>query len=1237
MEPLDRSFPLVGIGASAGGLEAISELLAELPATTGMAFLLVQHLDAHHESLLTEILAKKTGLSVETAADGTRVEPGHCYVIPPNTTLTVAGTILRLHCRLSADKPHKPIDILFRSLAEEHGDRAVAVVLSGADSDGAQGIEEIKAAGGIALAQEPTSARFEGMPKNAIATGCIDLVLTPKELGKELVRIGRHPYLRSVSDEPAQEEDGLKRIFRLLRARNGTDFSHYKRSTVRRRLARRMALREVDGLADYEELLGQDSDEIEALTQDFLIRVTSFFRDPETFEGLSETIFSVLFKNRSPKDPLRIWVPGCASGEEVCSIAIVLLEYLGDRANATRVQIFGTDLSDDAIEKARTGLYADSIADEISPARLQRFFVKQDEHYQISKTIRDLCIFARQDVTRDPPFSRIDLVSCRNLLIFLDQTLQQQILQLFHYSLNPGGFLVLGPSETIGSSSEDFQQIGRHKIFRRRPVSVRVLPDFPPVEGTMRPTVPQRTMAADSILIDTGRAQQETDRLLLSRYAPASILIDDRFNIVYLQGETGRYLEHARGAASLNLQKVCRAGLLVELFPAIQEAIKSEMPTHRNGVRVELPGEEGEVSFEVIPVRPPGTDSRYYLIVFGQPSARYTEPLPPGLLVRLWTSLVGAGSAGETDKDNQMARLSRELDATRNYLQATVEEHDAAREEMKSAHEEALSANEEFLSTNEELETAKEELQSTNEELSVTNQELRNRNLELSGLNQELRQSRSYLDSIVETLRESLLVLDGDLRVQKANHEFYETFRARQEDTLQRHLYELGDGQWNIPGLRVLLEGVLPQDRAVRDYEMTHIFPGIGEKTMQLNARRLAGTERRDEMILLAIEDITDRATSHRKLVEADGRKNKFLATLAHELRNPLAPLRIAAQLLRRNAKETGLPQLDVIERQVQKLTRLVDDLLDIARVERDHIELRLERLDLSKVINQAIEATRHHLDDRRQTLSLSLPEKPVRVLADPVRLEQVISNLLNNAAKYTPQGGEIVVSVARRDQQAAITVRDTGIGIAPELLPQLFEMFFQADTSLDRAGGGLGIGLSVTKRLVELHGGRIEGRSEGLGKGSEFIVYLPVGAEAEDERDSAPKEASAPSAALVYHTHRVLIVDDNVDTAETLAEMARHWGHQAAIAHDGPAALKMVPAFGPEIALVDLGLPGMNGYDLVRRLRELPAMKSVPVVAITGYAAEEDRRRAQEVGFNLYFVKPIDLDRLERLLSTLS
>jgi two-component system CheB/CheR fusion protein len=734
MGSFEKSFPVVGLGASAGGLEAVSELIAELPAETGMAFLLVQHLDPRHDSLLTEILAKKAEIAVQTATDGAALQRNHLYVIPPNTSMTLSDGVLRLRSRETEERPHKPVNILFHSLAEQHVHQAVAVVLSGTDSDGAQGLEEVKAAGGITMAQAPESAKFDGMPKSAIATGCVDFVLTPKELGREIVRIGRHPYLNSSTPGSlSQEEERLRRIFRLLQSRNGTDFSRYRRTTVERRLARRMALRQIDGLAEYDELLRNEPDEVQALAEDLLIRVTGFFRDSETFVDLSEIVFPSLFERRSPKEPLRIWVPGCASGEEAYSIAMVLLEYLGDRAASIRVQIFGTDLSEAAIEKARTGFYADSIENDVSPERLQRFFIKLDDHYQISKTIRDLCVFARHDVTRDPPFSRLDLLSCRNLLIYLDQPLQRQTISLFHYALNPNGFLVLGPSETIGRSPELFRLLdSRHQIYRRQPMQGRAVPELPAADDARRPGAAVSIAVAKPALIESERAQSETERLLLTRYAPAAVLIDDGLNVLYFHGETSLYLEHARGPSSLNLQQICRPGLLVELSPAIHEAKKAERTVLREGVRIELRGKECEVSFEVIPVKLPGLESRYFLILFGPPSAEKPALRSAGLLVRLWSSLFGAGSLAETEKDNQIGLLRRELDATRDYLQATAEEHEATKEEMKSAHEEVLSANEEFLSTNEELETAKEELQSANEELGVTNQELRTRNRERS-------------------------------------------------------------------------------------------------------------------------------------------------------------------------------------------------------------------------------------------------------------------------------------------------------------------------------------------------------------------------------------------------------------------------------------------------------------------------------------------------------------------------
>jgi two-component system, chemotaxis family, CheB/CheR fusion protein len=528
--------PIVAIAASAGGLEALSELLAALPAQCGLACIVVQHLDPDHESLLAEILAKKTNLLVMPAHDGVVVEPDHVYVIPPNTTLRMTGDRIGVTPRVSGR--HHPADILFASLAEEHGDGAIGVVLSGGDTDGALGIQAIKHGGGITFAQEPASARFPSMPRNAIATGCVDFVLRPNEIAQELTRLSRHPYLRSTRGPEANtdktteapvgaDEEHLRHVFRRLRTAHGVDFSHYKRNTLVRRLARRMALQKTADLADYVALIGSDPAEAAALYQDFLIRVTGFFRDPQSFVLLAERVFPRLSEGRSRKMPIRIWVPGCASGEEVYSIAITLIEYLGDRIVPGCIQIFGTDVSEVEIEKARSGIYLDSIALEVSSERLQRFFARQGDHFRIAKSVRELCIFARHDVTRDPPFSRLDLVSCRNLLIYLDASAQRRVMQVFHYALRPQGFLILGPSESVGQAADLFELADKQLRLYTRGLA----PPGAGVDLTQRATAPasragEATIDDAPILLEADSPQREADRLLLARYAPASLLVE---------------------------------------------------------------------------------------------------------------------------------------------------------------------------------------------------------------------------------------------------------------------------------------------------------------------------------------------------------------------------------------------------------------------------------------------------------------------------------------------------------------------------------------------------------------------------------------------------------------------------------------------------------------------------------------------------------------------------------------
>jgi two-component system, chemotaxis family, CheB/CheR fusion protein len=1229
------TFPVAGIAASAGGLEAVSELLAALPPDTGIAYVFIQHLDPDHASPLPEILGRRTALQVQTAQDGLEIAPDHVYVIQPNTTLTLVDNHLRVTPRAAGR--HMPGDAFFKSLASERGARSISVVLSGGDSDGALGTETVKHSGGFTFAQEPTTARFPDMPRNAIETGCVDFALEPTQIARELARLGTHPYWQTAAPlDRAQDDDGervdardedhLRRIFRRLRSAHGVDFTHYKRSTLTRRLARRMVMRRIDSISDYAALIESDSVEAAKLYQDFLIRVTGFFRDPESFDGLREHVFPGLRGNRSPRDPIRIWVPGCATGEEVYSIAIALVELLGEEGATAGVQLFGTDVSEAAIEEARAGIYLDTIAQEVSEARLARFFVQQDGRFRISKRVRDLCIFARQDITLDPPFSRLDLVSCRNLLIYLDPPAQRRAIQIFHYALRPNGVLMLGPAESVGQADELFDLKDKKcRLYMRRAVPAGTAVDV--TASRAPPSYSHSPGVAPTAFFEAESAQREADRLLLARYAPASLLVDEALNILQFRGETSPYLEHASGPPSLNLQRVARTELIAELSAAVQEARETGAETRREGLSLD---ERRDVRLSVIPLQRFGLE-RCYLIVFqdgSRPAAgRRVQQAPAPL--------------SESEKDRRLAQAERELNAMRDYLHATMEEHEAVKEELKSAHEEVLSANEGFQSTNEELETSKEELQSTNEELTTTNDELRNRNRELSALNVEVEKARiasdrerSYADAIIETVREPLLVLQHDLTIVRANQAFYFDFKVRPDETIGRLLFEIGDGQWNDATLKSKLDAVLTVNDTMSEVEIEHEFPTIGYRVMCLTARKISPDRDRGQLILLAIQDITDRQATTANLREHNRRKDEFLAMLAHELRNPLTPITHAIHLLQQKGADPASTTIhEMIARQTGRLVHLVDELLDVARIGRGIIELKHERVDLTALVQQSIQASRVRFEQRQHTVSLSLPERPVYIDGDPVRIEQVMANLLENAAKYTDPGGRIGVSLRRDGDDAVIRVRDSGIGIAPEMLDEIFELFAQVDHSLARSGGGLGLGLTVVRRVLDLHGGSIAAYSDGPGKGSEFVVRLPLAAVISEPK-SVPDRIETDMA-VRGRGRRIVIVDDNKDSAESLALLARLWGHEVALAADGPTALALVRTFQPEIALVDIGMPGMNGYEIAARLRADGWHNDVLLVAITGYGRAEDRNAARAAGFDVHMTKPVAVDALQHLLAT--
>jgi two-component system CheB/CheR fusion protein len=959
------NFLVAAIGASAGGLEAFTRLVRDIPADAPLALVLVQHLARDQQSLLPEILGRRTALSVVEARDELRIEPGHAYVIPAGGHMTVVDGHLRVRPRPPGPSGVQ-IDLLFRSLAEYYREKAVGVVLTGGANDGAAGLREIKAVGGITIAQRPEDAQIDAMPRAAIEAGAADIVLPVDEIGAELLRLATLPIFGGETGEEAREtesepdaekkttdEEEYAAIFRLLRRSTGVDFSHYKRPTIARRIARRMALRRAPTLDEYLKLLQADADEVYNLQEDVLIHVTSFFREPESFSALRHSIFPTLFRERGDS-PLRIWVPGCSSGEEVYSLAITLFEALEDEAEIVPIQFFGTDVSKTSVERARAGIYTDAVVADVSPERLRRFFSKVEGGYQIGKAIRERCVFARQDITRDPPFSRLDLIVCRNTLIYLGQPIQRRVIALMHYALKPDGFLMLGRAETTGTSADLFAIFDkRSKIYRKK--AAATAPDFDfhpaPFEPAQGPVDDPKPRGAQRATLHWD-LQNEANRALLERYAPAGIVVDAAFRIVSVRGATASFLELPAGEASLDALKLVRPGLHLALRSALQEARIAHVPVRKEGVRSLSENDGHLVNIEVLPLG--SAPAPHFLVSFERVVDAETKPA-----VASSNEPPSGGASDET-----ISQLRRELGATREQLHANIHDLAAANEELQSANEEILSSNEELQSTNEELDTAKEELQSTNEELSTLNEELHGRNDELSYANSDLAnllasvqipivmiardltirrftpaaqrllnlipsdvgrpirhikpnlssldlekptaevietmnayereveddEGRAYLlrirpyksvenrvdgavlafvdisttrdalsvarrtaDAAVETVREPILLLDSELKVTRANPAFCTTFGLRSEEAVGHFVYALGNGQWDIPALRRLLEEVLPERKNFSDFAVEHEFSGIGRRKLWLDGRRIESGRAGAGVILLVI------------------------------------------------------------------------------------------------------------------------------------------------------------------------------------------------------------------------------------------------------------------------------------------------------------------------------------------------------------------------------------------------
>jgi two-component system CheB/CheR fusion protein len=1157
---------VVGVGASAGGLEAFTELLSHLPNDTGMAFVLIQHLDPRHESHLTELLSKATRMPVSEVKDETHIEANRVYVIPPRRNLAISDGVLHTPPRPDSGR-NMPIDSFLRTLAASRGSKALGVVLSGTATDGTLGLQAIKAAGGVTFAQEKATAKFDAMPGSAITAGVADFVLPPAGIARQLTAIARDSDVRP---EPAGDAD-LTNILRLVRGATGVDFTHYKHSTLARRIKRRMALRGFEKHEDYNRELEQNRDEASALGETFFITVTQFFRDPTVFEVLKRTVFPALLKDRGPDDPIRIWVPGCASGEEAYSLAICLMEFLDDAKLRARFEIFATDISETAIEKARGGIYKDSALANVSAQRLTRFFTPSERGHQIAKRIRDVCVFARHNVAQDPPFSRLDLISFCNVLIYLGNELQRKVLSILHYSLKPSGFLVLGPSESIGTLSESFQQVEKtHKIYCMLPPTDKPAPLLTQ-DRRAGGRVDLRQKAAE------GRADvlKEADRLVLARHAPPGVVIDDELNIVQVRGRTAPYLELSPGEPTRNLLKLAREGLIAGLGTAIRVARQSDTLARQDGFRIEGDGQLRKVAIRVTPFRgSPASQDRNFLVLFedAEPKA---DPK--------------ASRKQAVQDDEGSARLQRELAATREYLQSIVEEHASTLEELRAANEEAQAGNE-------ELETAQEELESANEELNTLNEELKISNLEFSKVNRDLtnllesisiplvmvgrdlrirrftraiepmlnliasdvgrsifalqpqielpdlrqllidameggsRKPRDIRDShgrwysqrilpsvgpdgktdgavmmlididaakrgldfaeaIVETVREPLVILNQNLEVLKANKTFYETFQVERQTTEGRRIYDLGNGQWNIPKLRELLENILPAHATFRDFEVTHEFEHVGRKVMLLNASEIFNPNAQARSILLAIEDATDRKQAEQALKSTNAELQHFAYALTHDLQEPLRMVVNYTELLGREyAGKMGREADKFISYSVDgalRIEALLKGLLAYWEISEREAN-SLASIDSGAVLAKALFNLQASIG---QAGAIVTSDPLPTVVAEEVMLMHLFQNLISNSIKYSGEAPpRIHVSASRDEGGWLFAVQDNGIGIAPEDTDRVFGMFRRLHGS---EIPGTGIGLALCRKVVGRQGGRIWVESE-PGRGSTFKFTIP-------------------------------------------------------------------------------------------------------------------------------------------------
>lgn len=1342
-------FPVVGIGASAGGVQALLRFFENTPTNMDMAFVVVLHLSPIHSSSADQVLQHATGMPVHQVQHTLQVEKNHVYVISPSHDLALDDGHLT---PTETDRPRgRPIaiDLFFRSLADTHRERAIAIVLSGTGADGATGIGRVKEQGGVTIAQAPADADYPEMPQNAIATGMIDIALPvadmPRKL-RELADNARSIRLPVADDEPetiavkppdstSAAERALLGVLATLRARTGHDFRHYKRATILRRIERRLQVNGIPDLQAYQDYVLTHPDETPALLKDMLIGVTNFFRDREVFEVVEREIVPKLFEKKSADDPVRAWVAGCATGEEAYSLAMLLAEY-AQRQDDIPVQLFATDIDERAIAFARTGLYPESITTDVSAPRLRQFFTAERSHFRVTQAIRERVLFAVHNVLRDPPFSRVDLVSCRNLLIYLDRTVQSQVLQMFHFALQPGGYLLLGGSESAEAAGDLFTAVDKKNRLYRANV----------VTSTVRPPISLPVLHHSAAAVaNAGRTPPLPQALpfaalhhrILELYAPPSVVIDLDANVLHMSEHAGRFLRFARGEPSYNLIALAQPALRLQLRATLFQALRSNQEA--STAPIDFPP-QGRVRIIVRPYRGTENAPEFALVIFEELAA-HSAPAP-------------RETPKSASQDSLLVHLEDELHRARQELRSTVEQSEASTEELKASNEELQAINEELRAATEELETSKEELQSLNEELFTVNAELQAK-IEETG------KAKDDLQNVIASTGIATLFVDREMRIKRYTPAATELFNVIPSD-VGRPLHDITH-RLDYPQLAedtaAVFESLQLIEREIRGtdgrYFLMRLSPyrttddridGAVLSVVDISALRRAeqlvraseerlhlaaqstndfaiivqdmdgrvvtwnkGAERifgysEKEMVgqmldplylpeereanepaierqhalregraederwyvhkngtrlycsgvitpmssdsfrgfAKIVRDLTQRkgteALEQRKIslersvrqkIEAASRlKDEFLAVLSHELKNPLNLIHVKADMLDRAPSTQGLPVVhdaaDAIRRSVVSLAKIIDDLLDLSRVRTGKLALERSRVDIAAITTAVSSAIEPDALANQVSVHIEGAAQPFFIEADPVRFEQILWNLVRNAVKFTPPGGSLTIELSHENGDACVEVRDTGRGIEPAFLPQVFDMFSQAEGSHRRHSGGLGIGLALVKQLAEMHGGHVQADSAGLGKGARFRVWLPAGsAQVPGESGDLPGDAS------LLKGMRILLVDDAVESLQAFQALLEMEGAQVWPQTNGAAALAVAQHQAFDLILSDIGMPGMDGYELIAALRQLPGTASTPAFALTGFGRPQDATRAVRAGYDGHLGKPVSLQAL--------